>query len=503
MARTYPDLPADLTEAEQLLRQVVGESDDLHYDRLSLQGGARQALLVFVTDLAGREDLQRYVLEPLAGLQPGQTLPGTLLEFGRQTLHVVGPTYCANPADVRDWVYRGYSALLLDGYPGALRLATQRWEERSVQSPPTETALRGPRDGFVENLGTNLGLVRRRLCDRHLMVKFFRVGTRTQTKVALLSIEDIANPRLVDEIASRLGAVSFDSVLDTFVLRELLVGQPSPFPKMEATERPDKVVAALLSGKVAVLADNSPFGLTAPATLLDSMWAADDYYGVPATAVLVRGIRLLGVLVTLFLSPMYIGIELYTPGLIRTDLALYLAMERAGVPLNPALEIIFLELMMELVQEATIRLPAKVGSAATVVGGLIVGQAAVEARLLSGVVVVVAAISAIGSFTMPGSEMGQIWRIVKWGLILAAIFLGVYGVFAAGFILFAWLTSQDSFGTPYLAPVAPAIPGDLKRDGLMRRGWDRVVKRGRAYRPTDTNRADMPQSNRYRDGGER
>jgi spore germination protein KA len=163
----------------------------------------------------------------------------------------------------------------------------------------------------------------------------------------------------------------------------------------------------------------------------------------------------------------------------------------------------FLEIMMEVLHEATVRLPSKVGSAATVVGGLIIGQAAVQARLVSGIVVIVTAISAVGSFTLPGQEVGQVWRAIKWLLIFAAMTFGVYGIFASSFILFAWLTSQDSFGTPYLTPLAPFIPGDLARDSLLRLPWGRLRKRGATYRPQDSERTGRPQADKYKDGGER
>ena len=495
-------LPAAIEKSEPMLRKALGPSEDIICQELRLRAGGRKVLLVFVEGMIDRDSLQEHAIAPLATTDLPEGLPPTLEELGFRLISVVVRKVVTDPAQVREKVCRGNVALLIDGYPGALVLGLQDWEERAIQSSPSESGLRGPRDAFVENVVTNINLIRRRLNDPHLIVKYYRVGVRSRTLVAVLHIADIARDRLVTEIQDRVAAIEFDGVLDSAQMRELITGMPWA-PKMEMTERPDKIVAGLLSGKVAVVTDNSPFTLTAPTTLMDTLWAADDYYSSPAITILTRFIRLVGVGVTLFLSPLYVGITMFNPGLLRSDLAFYMARERAGIPLVPTLETIFLEIMMEVLHEATIRLPSKIGSAATVVGGLIIGQAAVQARLLSGIVVIVAAISAIGSFTLPSQEMGQAWRVTKWALILAASTFGVYGIFVTSFMLFSWLASQDSFGTPYLAPVAPLIPGDLARDSLLRKPWGLVRRRAQSLRPKDPDRTSRSQDLKYRDGGER
>lgn len=500
-----PDLlPPALTDSEQVLRQALGASEDVLYQRLTLMAGRRPALLVFVEGMVDRHRLADQVVEVLASTDLPEGLPPTLAELGRRLVYLPTHSEQIKAAKAAEAVFRGQAVLLVDGYPGALILGVQGWEDRSIQNAPSETGLRGPRDGFVENIVTNINLIRRRLNDPKLVVRYWRVGTRSKTRVAVLHIADIARDRLVNEIAQRVAAIEFDGVLDASQVRGLLTGQVyTPFPKMGSTERPDLVVAALLVGKVAVLVDNSPFALTAPTALMDTLWAADDYYTVPAVTLMIRMVRLLGAFSTTFLSPLYVGIMMFNPGLVRTDLAIYFARERSGIPLTPSLEVIFLEVMMEVLHEATVRLPTKIGSAATVVGGLIIGQAAVEARLVSGIVVIVAAISAIGSFTIPGQEMGQVWRVTKWLLIAAATAFGVYGVFGASFVLFSWLASQDSFGTPYLAPLAPLIRDDLAGDSLLRVPWGLFRRREKRYRPKDQNRTSEPQVKKYLDGGER
>lgn len=493
-----------LAESRALLQEALGEGDDIRHQSCRLRWDGRAALLVYIDGLCSSETLQGHVLRPLMAERPAGKPPRDLADLGQRLITVTEQRVLTDVTRVRDAIYSGNAALLVDGFAGALVLGTQGWEERPVQSPPSESALRGPRDGFIESISTNIALVRRRICDPTLRVRYFRVGARTRTRVVLLYLADLARPALVHELATRLAAVEFDGILDTAQLREFLVGQGfNPFPKMEMTERPDKVAAALLSGKVAVLVDNSPFAAVAPTTLIDFLWAPDDYYSNPAVALLVRLVRLIGWGATMLLSPLYIALQAYNPELVRSDMALFLARERLGVPLTAPLEIIFLAIMMELIFEATVRLPAKIGSAATVVGGLIIGQAAVQARIISSGVIIVVAISAIGSFTLPGQEMGQVWRAIKWLLIVAASTFGVYGLFALAFVLLSWLAAQDSFGTPFLAPLAPMIPGDLLQDFAYRKPWDAWRRRPATYRPQDPDRTGAAQARKFRDGGER
>lgn len=500
---TTAQLSSSLAENEALLRHAMREDADIRFHRFTLRWGERSALLLFAEGLVSIDGIHAHVLNPLMELKPDQDPPAQLGDWGRQLVQVADQRVLTDLEQLRLKVYRGKTALLIDGCQGALILGVEGWEQRQVQAPPTESLLKGPRDGFVENIATNLALVRRRICTTSLKVRNFEIGARSKTRVSLLHVNDITHPTLVHEVTTRLEAISFDAILDASQLREMLVGSGfSLFPKMELTERPDKIIASLLSGKIAILVDNSPFAITAPTTLIDGLGAPDDYYSMPIVTLFIRTVRTIGLLATLFASPLYIAVQMYTPEVVRTDLVLYLTRERLGVPLTAALEIYFLEVMSEMIFEGTVRLPSKIASAATVVGGLIIGQAAVQARVISGLVIIVVAISSIGSFTLPGPESGQIWRVTRWLLILGASLFGIYGIFTAAFCLVCYLASQDSFGVPYLAPVAPLIPQDLREDYPFRAPWGKLWRRPATYRSQDPDRAPRPQNRKYRDGGE-
>lgn len=493
-----------LADNAAALRQVLGENDDLRYQPIKLRWEGRDGLLVYQIGLCDTKSLGSSVLEPLARSLPPADPPDSLESLAGQLVAVVDRQEVTDLDRVRDDVLRGKAALLVDGFAGVLLVGLQEWQQRSVEEPLNETVLRGPREGFVENATTNLALVRRRLCDANLQVREYRVGTRSKTRVVVLHLADIARPELVHEITTRVQAVEYDAITDAHQLREFLVGGGlTLFPRVESTERPDHVALALLAGKVAILVDTSPFALLAPATLVDFLWPGEDYYTMPGVTLMIRLVRVIGWLAVMFLSPIYIAIEMYNPDFVRSDLALFLARERAGIPLNAAMEIFFLETMMEMILESTIRLPTKIGSAATIVGGLIIGQAAVQAKLISALVVIVAAISAISSLTFPGQELGQVWRVTKWVMVGAASVFGLYGLFGAFFCLVSWLAAQDSFGTPYLAPLAPFIPQDLAQNALYRRPWGLVRSRSRTLRPLDPTPTSAPQDKKYRDRGER
>lgn len=470
------------------LLTLAGHPADWRVRRLRIGGaGGRRAAVVYAPGLVNVDLLQRDVLGPLLSRDPSASAdPATLAET---CLPVASYTTVRELPPLQQRVNRGQPALLVDGSRAALALAVVEQPGRSIESPPQESGLRGPRDGFVEDLETNLALLRRRVTDSTLRIEQHTLGRRSRRQVALVYIADLAPVGVVDLLRRQLQNFDYEGLLDVGQLGLMLQGhRKSPFPLYRITERPDVVQAGLIGGRVAVLVDGSPGVLLQPAVLLSFLWAPDDYYTNYLVALIVRVARVAGLLAVVYAPALYVGVELYNPGLLRTSMALFLAGERTGLPFNAATEIIFLELMMEMIHEATLRLPARVGSAATIVGGLIVGQAAVQARLLSSVVIIVVAMGAIGSFTFADQEMARVWRGVKWVVILFAMTFGLYGVFIATVLLLLYLNSLSSAGVPYLAPMAPVLWRDLARDFIQRRPWASMHRRSDTFRPRDPTR---------------
>lgn len=462
----------DLDGNLALLRENLGAADDVRFHRFRLGGTGTPAALVYVEGLVDVPALRRHVLEPLLLLDKAIPLVEQI-EDSVQSAGFVTPV-----RQVQDGLHEmlaGQALLLVDGEDTGLALGVRGPVTRGIDEPTTETVLRGPRDGFVEELGINLAAVRRRIQAPGLRVSVRRVGERTRTRVAMLHVEGLAPPGTVRAVEERLQRIRIDGVLDSSQVEEILTGRHrSPFPLAHLTERPDVVARALLAGKVTVLVDGTPWALVAPARLIEFFFAADDYYLKPAAVLLVRLARVMAWLGVVFFPALYVAVEAYNPEVFRVELVMTIDAARAGVPLSVIVEIFFLEVMMELIQEATIRLPSKVGAAATVVGGLIIGDAVSRARIVSNAVIVIAAMAAIGSFAFPNREIAIAWRLTKWVLLAGASVLGLLGVFLAFFVVVVYLNSLESFGVPYLEPLAPLRWRELFRDGLTRPPWWRA-----------------------------
>ncbi|TLS50965.1 spore germination protein [Paenibacillus antri] len=392
-----------------------------------------------------------------------------LLNFSVRITHEIGEGITA--------ILSGDTLLLVDGIGAGLIVGTRGWDMRSVSEPATETVVRGPRDGFTENIRTNTGIMRRRIRDPNLRIEGMQIGTRSKTDVNIAYIKDIAKEELVEEVRSRLKSIKIDAVLESGYIEELIEDSPkSIFVTIQSTERPDKVAAAILEGRVAVFVDNTPFVLVMPTYFWEYVQAADDYYSRYWVGSFFRQIRYFCFLLSLTLTPIYVMLVSFHHEMIPTELALTIASGRAVVPFPVLLEALMMEIAFELMREAGLRMPKPIGQAVSIVGSLIIGQAAVQAGLVSPFMVIVVAVTGIASFAIPNYPASFSIRLVRFPLIIAAGFFGLLGfaVFLFGFMIHA--LSLRSFGEPYLAPAAPFRPRDQK-DLLARMPWWSYEKR--------------------------
>jgi spore germination protein KA len=368
-------------------------------------------------------------------------------------------------------ILTGDTLLLVDGIGEGLIVGTRGWDMRSVAEPATETVVRGPRDGFTENIRTNTAIMRRRIRDPNLRIEGMQVGVRSKTDINIAYIKDIAKESLVEEVKLRLSRIKIDAVLESGYIEELIEDSPmSIFVTIQSTERPDKVAAAILEGRVAVFVDNTPFVLVMPTFFWEYVQAADDYYSRYWVGSFFRLVRYICFVLSLTLSPIYVMLVSFHHEMIPTELALTIASGRAVVPFPVLLEALLMEIAFELMREAGLRMPKPIGQAVSIVGSLIIGQAAVQAGLVSPFMVIVVAVTGIASFAIPNYPASFSIRLVRFPLILAAGFFGLLGfaVFLFGFMIHA--LSLRSFGEPYLAPAAPFRPQDQK-DLLARMPW--------------------------------
>lgn len=417
-----------------------------------------KALMVYYDGLADRNVQNMAILQPLmllSGLRldkaggpleifTGRILPGNQLTFTETYKELV------------EGVLAGSTAVLFDNCPKAVLVETKGWEHRGVEKPETEAVIRGPQEAFTETFRTNTALIRKALHAPDLVTEVIRVGTVSRTIVGVMYLESIASPGLVEEVMRRLKSIKADFVNDSGMVEQMIEDHPySPTPQVIATERPDRVVASLISGHVAIIVDNSPYALVAPATFYSLFQTGEDAYSRWPLGATIRIIRLLGLFIATFLPGVFVATTGFHHEMLPTDLLISIAGNRERVPFPSIIELLTMELAFELIREAGIRIPGVVGTTLGIVGALILGQAAVAASIVSPITIIVVAVTAIGSFSLPNFSLAFTVRILRFAYIFLAGFLGMFGIILGMFIQFGVLTSHKSFGVPYFAPVAP------------------------------------------------
>ena len=407
----------NLTKDEQALRRVFAGCGDVIYRRLSIPAlENRQALLVLVGTLSNSDIINRDIIarltKPDAGADKYADSVLDLISVGEAQWH-------SKLDEVNTQVLLGKTLVLVDGMPKALILETRQSPTRAVEEPAQERIIQGPREGFNELLKTNLGLVRRRLPTPSLKIKFMEIGRRTATTVAILYLEDVADPDLVEEVWGRLEAIDIDGILEPGAIGELINEKTwSLFPLQLNTERPDKVAGELLQGKVVLLAEGSPFAKIMPITFADFNHSPEDFYIHPVFATLTRTLRLFSFFIATTLTATYTAIVTFHYEIIPRDFITFIAEARQGVPFVPFVEAFFLELSVELIREASLRLPGPIGGTIGIVGALVLGQAVIEARLVSPALLIVVALSFLASFSIPNFEASLPLRYLRFPLLL-------------------------------------------------------------------------------------
>lgn len=430
---------------------------------------ATKAAIVFMEGLADRDLIDLAILQPLmliANLEDDHpALASDLLCFVERKL-LPGNQVSRNDnlRGVVEGIIAGTTCLLVESIGIALDVETKSWEHRGIGQPTAETVVRGPQEAFSETLKSNIALIRRRMRTPDLVNVMLKVGSLSRVDCALLYIEGITNPRLLQEVKRRVDSVSADHIQDTGVLEQFIEDRPSVLaPQTLSTERPDRMAAFLAEGHVGILLDGSPFGLIVPATFWSLLHSAEDYFLRWPFGTFLRLIRVFALLTALLLPATYVALTTFHPEMIPTDLLLAIAATRERVPFPTVVEVLIMELSLELIREAGIRVPGVIGPTLGIVGALILGQAAVAASIVSPILVVIVAITALGSFAVPNFNMAFAVRLSRFVYIVLAAALGFYGIAMGAFVQMMILVNLKSFGVPFMAPVAPFAPssGDL------------------------------------------
>jgi hypothetical protein len=472
---------------EQLVRSALARCDDIKYRQF--RAGKAKALLVYLSGLTDTNKLEKTVIECLTDRLDSNESFGGISQITDLLIIAANVTVVVKPTEVITNIFKGNALLLIDGISDVLSIDAAKYEKRQISKAENEDAARGPHDAFNETLSDNIALVRRRSKDPDLKVEIFEIGSRTQTSVAVLYVDDLVKPGLVDEVRKEVLSIRIDKVILAANIEEFLSNQVwSPFPQAVSTERPDKIVAGLYEGRISILVDNSPTALIVPVTLQDFMQSVDDYTERPAIASLIRFTRYISAIIAVFLPALYVCVVSYHPGMLPSGLAISIAELRARTPFPALLEAFLMEALLEIFQEAIVRLPQKLSAAAGVVGALVIGTTVVEAALVNALLVVVVALTGLASFSMPSYTFGLALRFFRISALLSAAVVGLYGVIISAIVMIVYLCSLRSYGESYLGDILDiTLLADWK-DGLVRLPYKFLKLRPKRLGPKDKTR---------------
>jgi spore germination protein KA len=461
------------------LKNGFDKDDSLLIREFSIGGAANiDCIAAFIDGMVNMERINNEIIGPMLSMKEQEAdkdiyLPNVLKSV------ITSPQVetAGSFNEIMNYLLNGFTVILIDGYDKAIAANTLKVFRREPVEPVSEKVVRGPRDGFNESLFINISLIRSKIKNEKLKFHFREIGRETKTKLCLCYIEGIAQDSIVEEVEKRLDAIDIDSILDSGYIQELICDKGySPFRTIGHTERPDVVAGKLLEGRVAIICDGSPFALTMPYLFLEYFSSNENYYNHFYYAAFNRMLSLIGFFLSTSVPAIYVALITYHQEMLPTALILSISAARRGIPLPTIAETILILFVFEMLREASIRIPEVIGQTISIVGALIIGQAAVEARLISAPIVIIGAVSGISSFLVPKMEQGII--IPRLAMLLSSAFLGLYGYTFCGILIFIHLASIKSFGLPYLLFSASLSSKDQK-DVIFRAPWWSMITRPR------------------------
>lgn len=446
----------------QKIRSTFAKSSDVVVREFTIgKTESVKAAIIYTEGLADAQTVRDSILESLMSEEKHP-------EIRQDCLPIGGVAEVADFAALYTEVLSGNTVILIEGSAKAVSAKTSGWKDRGINEPVSQTVIRGPREGFSETLRTNTALIRRKIKDANLLCEQKQIGRLTKTTVAVMYIKGVANDKVVEEVHERLDRIDIDGILESGNIEELIQDETfTPFPTIYNTERPDVVAANLLEGRVAILVDGTPFVLLVPALFVQSFQTAEDYYQRADISTLLRMLRYICFVIALLAPSLYIAVTTFHQEMLPTPLLISLAAQREGVPFPAFIEALLMETILEILREAGVRMPKAVGQAVSIVGALVIGQAAVEAGIVSASMVIVLSITAIASFVSPAFNMAISVRMLRFAMMALAASFGLFGITVGLLALLLHLNSLRSFGVPYMAPFGPFIASDQK-DAILR-----------------------------------
>ncbi|GGH36991.1 spore germination protein [Paenibacillus segetis] len=506
------ELPKDsckpnLQDNIQYIKTTLGNSTDLIVREIQIGPGKQIKAAIFYTDgLSDAKSVQNFIMETLLQNNVNSSLDNMRsdhqdpLQVLKERILTVGEIKDVNEfRTLFTSLLSGDVILLLDGYTQGFTIGMREWKDRGVTETSTETVIRGPKEGFTENLRTNTALIRRKIKDPNLWLETKEIGRVTKTNVAIMYIKGITKDTIVQEVHQRLDRIDIDGILESGYIEELVQDETyTPFPTIYHTERPDVIAADLLEGKVAILVDGTPIVLVVPSMFISFVQAAEDYYQRSDISSLIRMLRFISIFISLLGPSLYIAVTTFHQEMLPTQLLISLAAQREGVPFPAFIEALMMEASFEILREASIRMPKAIAQSISIVGTLVIGTAAVEAGIISAAMVIVVAITAVSSFVLPSFDLSMTIRMLRFPMMMLAASFGLFGIIIGVIAIVLHMCSLRSFGVPYMSPFAPFILEDQK-DALIRMPhWTmfsrpRLISRKKNFIREQSNLPEKPQ----------
>lgn len=476
-------ITGDLQQMLDRIMEESGNSPDIVIRQLKLGGPVPapvKAAIVYLNALSDQQAINNFVIKPLMEMDPEKVNvypPDRLIQYILEDALSLGETQV-----VKEWndimlaALSGDTVLLVDGSDQAIISGTAGGEWRAVNEPTSQLVVRGPKDSFVESIATNISLIRRRIKSPDLWLESMKIGSVTHTHVAMMYMKNSADPNLVAEVRRRLQQIQIDGILESAYIEEFIQDKTiTPFPTVFNTERPDVAAGNLLEGRVVIIVDGTPYTLILPTVFAQFMQSPEDYAQRFDISILMRVIRYICFVILLLGPAVYIALTTFHYEMIPTLLLVSLMAQREGVPFPAFVEAIFMEVVFEILREAGVRMPRAIGQTVSIVGALILGQAVVEAGIITPIMVIVVALTGIASFALPSYNLSIAGRLFRFYFLVLAGLFGFYGITLGLIMLIAHMNSIRSFGVPYLSPFSPFVP-QAQKDAILRlpiwmHGW--------------------------------
>lgn len=464
-----------LSKNIDLLKEHLQSGSDIKFREFS--AGGKNACIIFLDGLVDLITINEFIIKPLEkgtveNVKDLDTVYNSVM-YSADCAVGEGLEACITA------IFNGKAILFIDGENRFIETGAAKPSMRAIAEPPTSQVIKGPREGFIENMKSNVSLIRKRLKTKDLSANYITCGRYTKTIIALLYIEGICDKRIYESIKKRIEEIDIDAIIDSSYIAKFLEQRPySIFKQVGTSEKPDVIAAKLLEGRVAVVVDGSPIVLTLPYLLIEDFQSPEDYYERKYKVTFARLIRMLGIMIAVILPAAYVAAQVFNLSIIPLRFSLTILNSIKGIPLSPAIEMLAVVLIFEILSEASIRMPKYVSMSLSVVGSLVLGQTAVAAGIISTPTLMIMAVSAISLFAVP--ELVGTLSILRIVFIFLAGSLGIFGIMLGILFLGSYMVSLESYGAPFFAPYAPIVSQDLK-DGIFKKEIMDLTERPKSF----------------------